>query len=71
MKHHLMKEEDMNSRCIYCNSIIDIKEWKSEFERFFHYKAVRCGRCKKENRLRVYFSGSGHDEWAEGIESKL
>jgi len=71
MKHHIMKEEELKSRCIYCSAKIELKKWKSEFENFFHYKSAVCDRCHHRNRIRVKFSGSGEDAWAEGLEKKV
>tara|TARA_Y100000310_G_scaffold339022_1_gene430393 strand:- start:21880 stop:22185 length:306 start_codon:yes stop_codon:yes gene_type:complete len=62
-KHHLLNEEHQRFECIYCHHKLKGTKWDSAFESAHHYKAVKCGSCGKENRLRVDFHGSGHDSW--------
>lgn len=71
IKHHILKDEQLTSRCFYCNEKITKEKWKSEFESYFHYKVAECPKCNKTNRIRVRFYGSGHDKWADGLEERL
>jgi len=62
-KHHLLKEEHQKDNCIYCNNKLNGLRWDSAFESLIHYKVIECKECKKENRVKVDFHGSGHDSW--------
>jgi mono/diheme cytochrome c family protein len=68
MEKHILREEMLQSLCFYCNKKIPVKEWKSEFEHYFHYKIAECAHCHRINRIKLGFGGSGHDRWAEGLE---
>ena len=63
--------------CGYCGNNFEKEETKSEWdekdEQNHHYKSVSCGKCKKENWLKVDFAGSGHDSRIdeESIESLI
>ena len=61
--HHLIKEMHAKNFCVYCGKELKGKNWNSEFEAELHYKTVKCPECKKKNRIRVDFHGSGHDNW--------
>ena len=63
-KHHLMDSFLTRDLCPYCLADLSENIWHSEFEMEIHYKATSCG-CGKHIRLKVNFSGSGHDEWME------
>jgi hypothetical protein len=74
--HHLISEEEVLQKCIYCGKGLDTKEWKSGFYVRKHYKTVKCS-CGKENKLTIKFEGSGHDDWlskrmtTEKLEEKV
>ena len=63
MIHHLVNEEEVFEKCLYCGKKFD-KEWKSNFDVLKHYKQVVCS-CGKINKIRVKFHGSGHDDWTK------
>jgi hypothetical protein len=71
MTHHILREEELKSRCLYCNSKIELKKWESQFENFFHYKTAVCEKCHHENRIKMKFDGSGEDSWTDGLETKI
>src|SRR3989338_10239981 len=60
---HLLQEEHLRVKCMYCKEDLSKREdWRSEFAGDEHYKSVTCN-CGKESWIRVGFSGSGHDFW--------
>ncbi|HIH42571.1 TPA: hypothetical protein HA246_02920 [Candidatus Woesearchaeota archaeon] len=60
---HLLQEEHIRIKCMYCKEDLSKREdWRSEFAGDEHYKSVTCN-CGKESWIRVGFSGSGHDFW--------
>ncbi|NQV08624.1 hypothetical protein HQ529_02085 [Candidatus Woesearchaeota archaeon] len=62
--HHLVKEETIESMCIYCGDKLSNKRWISEFDFLRHYKTVLC-KCGVKNWIRKGFISSGHehDNW--------
>lgn len=42
--------------------------WSTQFFGDFHYKIHKCS-CGRENRVRMKFRGSGHDDF--NVEKKL
>ena len=66
-KFHLITEEHLKDKCVYCNS--ELADWCSEFHMNKHYKTARC-RCGKKIRISVDFLGSGHDNW-DTIEKRV
>ncbi len=60
---HLMQEEHLRVKCMYCKEdLLQREDWRSEFAGDEHYKSVTCN-CGKDSWIRVGFSGSGHDFW--------
>ncbi|MBI2135666.1 hypothetical protein HYU06_01185 [Candidatus Woesearchaeota archaeon] len=60
---HLLQEEHLRVKCMYCKEdLANREDWRSEFAGDEHYKTVTCN-CGKESWIRVGFSGSGHDFW--------
>jgi len=68
--HHIIKEIHAKGFCAYCGNELKNKTWDSEFESENHYKTLECPECKKKNRIKVNFYGSGHDYW-NGKSKKL
>lgn len=62
--HHLVgqQEEHIKSKCLYCNTSFDAKNWHSYHHGETHYKVIRCS-CGKTLSVKVGFHGSGHDSW--------
>lgn len=60
--HHLLNEDTIEEKCIYCGNNLYNKKWISEFDVERHYKTVIC-KCGNKNWIRVNFYGSGHDNW--------
>ena len=59
---HLVREEDNLFECLYCGRDLERKEWISEFCGPLHYKVAKC-ECGKKSRVKIPYSGSGHDEF--------
>lgn len=62
MIHHLISEDEVLHKCVYCGKGLDTTNWKSDFHVRKHYKTVKC-ECGKENQMTIRFQGSGHDTW--------
>ncbi|MFW6013805.1 MAG: hypothetical protein ACOCZ6_04035 [Nanoarchaeota archaeon] len=68
--HHLLNENDMKKKCLYCGNELDICEWESQHYVEKHYKTNSCTTCGKEAIVEVGFEGSGHDSWAAPFNTK-
>ena len=78
--HHLVGNHQMEhakTKCLYCNTIFDAKNWQSYHHGETHYKIMRCS-CGKTLSVKVGFHGSGHDNWnktniikEKNIEAKI
>lgn len=70
--HHNVNEEDILHQCAYCGINISDFEWLSEFFGSNHYKVTSCT-CGKENRVKIQFCGSGHDNFNQekNLEMKI
>lgn len=63
MRHHLMKEEDMERFCLYCGAGLKNARFASAFLGESHYKHADC-KCGRHLSIKVRdFIGSGHDDW--------
>jgi hypothetical protein len=61
--HHLISEDEVLHKCVYCGKGLDTTNWKSDFHVRKHYKTVKC-ECGKDNQMTIrFFEGSGHDSW--------
>ena len=65
-KHHLVNEINQRIDCPYCSHDLQKNEWDSLFHFELHYKETLCDKCERKIRLKVSFSGSGHDCWPYG-----
>jgi len=68
--HHIVKDIHSKKVCTYCGTEFNGEAWDSEFESELHYKIIECPKCRKKNRIKVNFHGSGHDYW-NGESKKL
>ena len=66
---HLLKEEDIFERCIYCGKTFDVDSWLSDFHFDIHYKTIEC-ECGKTHRIRGDFS-DGHDSFINKTKKKI
>ncbi len=66
---HLLKEEDIFEKCLYCGKTFDPDTWLSDFYFDKHYKEIRC-ECGKTHRVKGDFS-SGHDSWIPKVKKKI
>jgi len=51
MIHHLVKEQDIVEKCMYCSRAIAMDEWHIALLEKIEYMTSRCP-CGHENRLR-------------------
>lgn len=68
--HHLLNEEEMKNRCIYCGKELEKSKWESLNYTNRHYKLNECPHCHKTAKVQVGFEGSGHDSWGKPFKSK-
>ena len=67
MKDHIMKGHEMKE-CYVCNQDLSELPWNSQFDSIHHYKTVKCN-CGKLHRVKVSWSGSGHDNWSTKLKN--
>ena len=60
MKEHLIKNEDIQS--CYCGADLKNAKWEPEFSSHLFYRTLKCS-CGRKNRVKMDWSGSGHDRW--------
>ncbi|MEM4756168.1 MAG: hypothetical protein QW594_03475 [Candidatus Woesearchaeota archaeon] len=70
LDNHTSKKE-MTEQCLYCHTHFDSFKWVSEHIHGIHYKSHICKQCGHENRIRVNFLGSGHDNWGKDIWTSI
>jgi hypothetical protein len=74
--HHLLKEEELLEKCIYCGKRVEAKDWSTIHHLRKHYKEMRCS-CGREQKVTVPIQSSGHDDWVarkiwlDNLETKI
>lgn len=68
--HHLLKEDDMKDKCLYCGTEFEMENWESHHNINRHYKTNHCQTCGRDAKMEVGFEGSGHDSWAAPFSAK-
>ena len=66
---HLLKEEDIFERCLYCGKTFNADLWLSDFHEDRHYKEIKCS-CGKSHRIKGDFS-DGHDSFIKNTKKKI
>jgi|WetSurMetagenome_2_1015567.scaffolds.fasta_scaffold1388438_1 hypothetical protein len=74
--HHLLNEDELLEKCIYCGRKAEASHWRTEFHLRKHYKAMRCS-CGRVQKVKAPMQSSGHDEWVsrkirdDNLETKV
>jgi hypothetical protein len=74
--HHLLKEEELLEKCLYCGKKVEAADWSTTLHLRKHYKEMKCS-CGKSQKVTVLQQTSGHDDWVartiklDNLETKI
>ncbi len=62
--HHLVKESDVEGKCLYCSRELEDKDWHANHCPAINYKELTC-KCGRNHVIKIDFLNQKHCEWVK------